>query len=90
MTNEVRFQTLNGPTELIKEFEALEAARLNAHMKEEAEVRSLRKGVISPPKTFLAAPSMSSPGKKAADKPRVETEEADAPNANRERDSASG
>ena len=73
------FQKLSGPTELIKEFEALEAARLDALMKEEAEVRSPRKGVIPPPKTFLPAPGMSSPRKKAPGKHRKEIAEADVP-----------
>ena len=48
-------------------------------MKEKAEVRSSRKGVIPPPKTFLPAPGMSSPRKEAADKPRKEIEEIDSP-----------
>ena len=37
------FQKLSGPAELIKEFEALEATRLGACMKEEAEFKSQRK-----------------------------------------------
>ena len=48
-------------------------------MKEEAEVRSPRKGVIPPPKTFLSAPGIFSSRKKAAENPRKEIEEADAP-----------